>query len=385
MTGTTKVRKRRIPSLCLHKATGQAVVRLSGKDVYCGLHGTPEAQEKYDRLIAEWLLTGQQASPPPSAESRAAAPDLTLNELVLAYWDRHVTAYYVKHGRPTSEQDNIRQALRFARRLYGPTPAGGFGPLALKAVRQAMVEAGRSRVLINKDVGRIRAMFKWAASHEMLPVTVHQALTTVAGLAKGRHPGVKEAEPVTSAPEADVWAVHAVVSAQVQAMIELQWWTGMRPGEVVLMRTCDIDRGDDVWVYTPGSHKKEHHGLQRPVAIGPRGRAVLAPWLRDDRPEAYLFSPREAMESRKIRRRMIRPGEHYRAGSYRNAIRRACERLKIPVWFPNQLRHNAGTRVRHRFGLEASRAVLGHETVDTTLIYAEKDREEAKRVMREVG
>ena len=33
---------RRIPSLCLHKATGQAVVRLDGRDVYCGLYGTPQ-------------------------------------------------------------------------------------------------------------------------------------------------------------------------------------------------------------------------------------------------------------------------------------------------------------------------------------------------------
>jgi hypothetical protein len=27
----------------------------------------------------------------------------------------HAQAYYVKDGRPTSEQDNIRQALRFVR------------------------------------------------------------------------------------------------------------------------------------------------------------------------------------------------------------------------------------------------------------------------------
>jgi integrase len=168
-------------------------------------------------------------------------------------------------------------------------------------------------------------------------------------------------------------------------MIELQWWTGMRPGEVVLMRTCDIDRTDDVWIYTPESHKREHHDLGRPIALGPRTQAVLAPWLRDDRPEAYLFSPRDVMEARKMIRKMIQAGDHYREGSYRNVIRRACQRLGIPPWFPNQLRHNAGTRVRQRFGLEASRAVLGHETVDTTIIYAEKDKEEAKRVMRQVG
>jgi len=384
-TSTTRTRTRRIPSLCLHKATGQAVVRLDGKDVYCGLHGTPEAQEKYDRVIAEWLVTGRQTSLHPKPANQTTSTDLTINELVLAYWSRHVTTYYVKKGKPTSEQDNIRQALRFVRRLYGSTPTIQFGPLALKAVREAMIKAGRCRTLINKDVGRIRGMFKWAGGNEILPVTVYQALATVPGLGKGRHPGVKEAEPVTPAPEEHVWAVHGIVPPQIQAMIELQWWTGMRPGEVVRMRTCDIDRSDEVWVFTPESHKREHLDLQRPIAIGPRAQAVLAPWLNASRPEAYLFSPREVMAAMKISRKMIRPGEHYREGSYRNVIRRTCERLKLPIWFPNQLRHNAGTRVRQRFGLEASRAVLGHETVDTTLIYAEKDRDEAKRVMREVG
>jgi hypothetical protein len=116
-------RKRRIPSLCLHKATGQAVVRLNGQDIYCGVHGTAQAQEKYDRVIAEWLLTGQQAAAPTAG---AAPPDrsaLTVNELILAYYTRHVTVYYVKKGTPTSEQDNIRQALRFVKNLYGETPA----------------------------------------------------------------------------------------------------------------------------------------------------------------------------------------------------------------------------------------------------------------------
>src|SRR5262249_55794934 len=204
---------------------------------------------------------------------------------------------------------------------------GVLGGLGRKAGGGSMVEAGRCRKLINKDVGRIRGLFKWAAGNEMLPVTVYQALMTVPGLARGRHPEVKETEPVGPAPEEHVWAVHRAVAPQIRAMIGLQWWTGMRPGEVVLMRTCDVDRADDVWVYVPESHKREHHGLQRPIALGPRAVGVLSPWLREDEPEAYLFNPKEVMAARKIRREMITAGEHYREGSYRNVIRRACERL----------------------------------------------------------
>jgi hypothetical protein len=34
-----------IPKLGLHKASGQAVVAIDGRDVYLGKHGTPEAQQ----------------------------------------------------------------------------------------------------------------------------------------------------------------------------------------------------------------------------------------------------------------------------------------------------------------------------------------------------
>src|SRR4051794_34805265 len=129
MTAARTLRRRRIPSLCLHKATGQAVVRLAGRDIYCGLYGKPETQEKYDRLIAEWLLTGQQVQPHSVSPTPPEQQLLTLNELILAYFSRHVTAYYVKRGRPTSEQDNIRQALRFVKNFYGDTPSARFGPL----------------------------------------------------------------------------------------------------------------------------------------------------------------------------------------------------------------------------------------------------------------
>ena len=177
----------RIPSYRLHKPTGQAVVTLSGKDHYLGRHGSPESRREYERLIAEWLVNRHR---PPEPTSRF--PDLTMNELLVAYWD-HVQSYYVKDGKPTSEPGTIRQALRPVRELYGDTPAQDFGPLALKAVRQAMIEPGWCRSFINKQVNRVQQMFAWAAGEELVPLAVYQALTTVAGLRQGRIRGPREA------------------------------------------------------------------------------------------------------------------------------------------------------------------------------------------------
>src|SRR5262249_53565973 len=154
--------------------------------------------------------------------SPAGGPDqpLLLDELILAYF-QFCQSYYVKHGRPTSEQDNIRQAVRFVRRLYGTTPAREFGPRALQNVRQAMIDAGRCRRLINKDAHRTRGMLGWAVAEELLPADVHRRLAQVKGLRKGRS-AARESEPVRPVPEGDVEAVLPLLTPQVAAMVRLQ-------------------------------------------------------------------------------------------------------------------------------------------------------------------
>jgi integrase len=235
-------RTHRPPSYRLHKARNLAVVHIAGKDHYLGAYGSPQSHEAYARLIAEWRANRGHLLPA-TAAGPAADRSLTIDGLILAYW-RHVEGYYVKDGRPTSEQDNIRQALRFLRRLYGGTSAVDFGPVALKNVRQAMVEAGRSRRLINKDVNRIRQLFGWAVESELLPVQVHQALKRVRGLRKGRS-AARETEPVAPVPEASIEAVLPHLSPQVAAMVQLQHLCGARPQEVVAIRPCEelLDAG----------------------------------------------------------------------------------------------------------------------------------------------
>jgi hypothetical protein len=70
----------------------------------------------------------------------------------------------------------------------------------------------------------------------------------------------------------------------------------MRPGEVVIMRGCDLNTAGRVWEYTPQSHKTDwrEDDRGRLICIGPRAQAILRPWLNRDL-DAYLFSPREAV------------------------------------------------------------------------------------------
>ena len=206
-------------------------------------------------------------------------------------------------------------------------------------------------------------------------------------------------------PEADIQATLPHLPEIVADMILLQRLTGARPGEVCILRPCDIDRSGDVWAYRPESHKTEHHGRERVIHIGPKGQQILRPYLLRGS-DAYCFSPAESEKTRltelhanrktplscgnlpgtnRKRSPQRKAGTRYTTGSYRRAIHRACESAGVEKWSPNQLRHSAGTEIRKTFGLEAAQVTLGHAKADVTQIYAERDAELARDVMREIG
>ncbi len=267
-----------IPSYRLHKQSGQAVVTLldgfgSRRDVLLGKHGTPESRAEYLRVVAGWEANGRRLP-----REQKAGTDITVNELSLGYW-RFAEGYYVKNGKPTPQIDRVRLALRPVKELYGHTFAKNFGPLALKAVRGQMVQSGWTRGYVNSCVGCVKRMFKWGVENELIPPSVYHGLQPVAGLKKGRSEA-KETQPIRPVDDAHVEAVLPLLTPPVGAMVRLQRLTGMRPCEVVLMRPCDIDRrAGKPWLYTPESHKTEHHGIARVVFLGPQAQEILKPFL----------------------------------------------------------------------------------------------------------
>ena len=45
----------RVPRYRRHKATGQAVVTIDGRDIYLGKYRSAASREAYKRKIAEWI------------------------------------------------------------------------------------------------------------------------------------------------------------------------------------------------------------------------------------------------------------------------------------------------------------------------------------------
>ena len=135
-----------------------------------------------------------------------------------------------------------------------------------------MSDAGLSRTVVNRLHRPVVRFFGWAAENEL--VTARRSTTgsrRSPGLRKGRTEA-RESEPVRPVPDAFVDAIEPHVARQVWAMVELQRLTGMRPGEVCIMRAADLDTSGRVWDYIPERHKTEHHGRERRIYLGPKVR-----------------------------------------------------------------------------------------------------------------
>lgn len=258
------VRKRGyIPQHCHHKHKKLGYVYLNGRTIYTRRWGTPEAEREYERLIAEWLVNGRQL-----ARRLTGKDGYLIEHLVTDFW-RWAEGHYRKHGEPTREINNIRDAVRPLLELYGHTDADEFDAQSLKALRKHVVDQGRwARTTVNSRFSIIKRMFRWGVEDGLVAAIVYAEVQSVRAF-KVNDTAAREPDRPTPVSEEDMRAVLDHVSPQVRAMILLQWAAGMRPGEVVLMRWEDITRHeDDPWMYRPSRHKNEHRGLDRKVWLG---------------------------------------------------------------------------------------------------------------------
>jgi len=96
LTGST-------PKYRHHRASGQAIVTLSGVDNYLGPHGSRTSKREYDRLVGEWLAAGRNL---PASEEQGY---ITVTELAARYW-KFASVYYQRNGEPTGSRAGAGRA-----------------------------------------------------------------------------------------------------------------------------------------------------------------------------------------------------------------------------------------------------------------------------------
>ncbi len=322
----------------------------------------------------------------------------TIGEVAEIYL-QHAEAYYRRiDGTPTQAIYKIRRSMESIVEKHPDLEPVDFGPRRLKELRRDWIESGLARTTVNNYTEEIRRFFKWAVSEELVDVSVHAALRTVRGLRTAEE-GVRETTPTKPVPYADIESVRKFLVAPLRGLVDAQYQSAARGGELVMLKPQDFDTSRTVWTVDLAHHKTRHHGHDHLLYFGPQAQEILEPFMIGRGPSEFLFSPKEAAAERHAAARTHRRpdqacnprktdrtlGDHYTSDSYRRAILTACRKASVTPWTPHQLRHSRAQQIRDEYGAEAANAVLGQRTLDATVIYAPKTKALAMRIVLENG
>lgn len=223
------------------------------------------------------------------------------------------------------------------------------------------ISNGWSHRVAALQLNRLKNAIRWAVSEELCSRTVWENVSIISS---DDIDGVTY-DKIKPADWEDVVAVKPYTNARVWDIIHILWLTGMRTGEVLKMKSTDIECSRDVWIYRPVDHKTRRFGKEKFVAIGPQAIEILRKYWRD----GYLFTWRDSYFGEKL---------------FLSYVNLAISRAKCKHWHPHQLRHSRATMLNNQIGLEAAASVLGN-TIQAAQIYAEKNQQLAIQAARAYG
>jgi len=334
---------------------------------------------------------------------------LSVVEIIVEYFP-----WMAKQYGPGSEShvESAKHTLRMLKDSFGTMPADDFSVRQMTELRDAMIAKDWCRTYVNRQVGRVRDLFRWSVEMDLIPGTKWPKLLAMRNLRRGI-PNVRETEAVRPAPDADIIACIERLPEVLADMLRLQRWTGARPKELMQMRWCDIRRDEataDLW-YHPASHKTKHKGKSRRICLTGEAEALLMKYA-DLPPQEVILSPIRSERLRSAKRSAERKTPRWQSHldrneskrkpdserkkplrttyddtSYRQAVKRACAKAGVPVFTPYQVRHSAAARLLSKTkNPEFVRAMLGHSHVNMALHYSGIDENmaaEAARLMQE--
>ena len=301
-------------------------------------------------------------------------------------------------------------------------------------LQKALIDQGKNRTRVNQICTDLITWMSWAYAKKHISHRIDLELRSVKRLRAGDY-GVKEKSDKRPVMWSEAEQLLPFLAPNVRAMVTAQFWGGMRPGEVVIMRPTDLmvvaaehleEHGiREVMYYLPSSHKnswRENEYSAKLTKIIPwRVQRLIMPLIEDcGSSEEFIFKPGPAFEwavefeiaaraarpcpsgrkaPSKVRKRQenrdTRNGRINRfcrdrisRGCYSQLIEKGFQRAArsgkdLERWTPNQLRHGAMTMMADHGFVQAGSDLLGHERLATSLTHY--DHETLLRMNRVAG
>ena len=241
------------PPLKEHKGYARAKDPATGQYKSFGKAG-PEARKRY----AAWLAGLSEPAP-----IEITLADLTVADVLDRWFAERDSELHPK------ERKNYIYSIRDLKETHGNTAARLFDVPALKSHRKTISKKLAPRTT-NSRIGRIRTIWRWAEEEKIVPPGSWQHLLSLKAL---KCPP----KPNRSCTLEDIEQVCAFLRPEAADMLRLQYWTGMRPGEVRIMAWSMIEGN----IYYPEQHKGKHRGHVRAVVLSSEAMEILAKYRQD--------------------------------------------------------------------------------------------------------
>lgn len=266
----------------------------------------------------------------------------------------------------------MRNALRFLE-PHRNLPLDQFGPLRLRGVQTCMIESGLSRQTCMDYAARIRSAFRWAVAEEWIEPKIAEALRYTRPPKTNGHARTDLHVPT----DAEISQALTHLPMRAIVAVKVQFLTAMRPGELLLMRPCDLRTRpeSDLLEYRPRHHKTAHLGRDRVVLLGPQAQTDLRPALDTTLDEWPVF--RAAKTNGRPHQWSVR--------RYHAMLTRACDGADVPRFNPRSLRHAGLRRLEKLASARAAQQAAGHASPSTTRIYLGDSAVDAARALSRFG
>jgi integrase len=156
------------------------------------------------------------------------------------------------------------------------------------------------------------------------------------------------------------------------------WWKQQRRKKRETSLSCGTAAGDRC------KRQRKHEPGDR-FTVATYRRAIARVCDAAFPPPEHLARQRIAARGRKEESKRWETSNEWRARLGPEKWAEVTKWREEHRWHPHQLRHNAATRLRKQYGLEAARVILGHKSAAVAEVFAEIDHAKARQIMGEVG